>query len=223
MRSPSTKAPFLHRHYPASQVLRASPPPQSAQPDSHESPVDPAPITAGVSRVASGPRCLHAVATTPAGPMKPVRSHRVPSASAFPVCAAGRLLRCPFRGLLSVHSRYGLHAHRVAMRPSAPKASATSLPPPPLRLLPGGTNQFPGGTFTRVDQFPMAADLAKECTIQQSVTLKLTFFSTCQWHYFRFRVSARRVHSSLGPDFASAASAEAPFHFVSRSAVLMTS
>ena len=23
------------------------------------------------------------------------------------------------------------------------------LPPPPLRLLPGGTNQFPGGTFTR--------------------------------------------------------------------------
>jgi hypothetical protein len=49
--------------------LRASPPPQTAQPDSHESPVDPAAITAGASRVASGPRCLHAVANTPAGPM----------------------------------------------------------------------------------------------------------------------------------------------------------
>ena len=31
-------------------------------------------ITAGVSRVASGPLCLHAVATTPAGPMELVRS-----------------------------------------------------------------------------------------------------------------------------------------------------
>src|SRR5208282_1679338 len=31
------------------------------------------------------------------------------------------------------------------MRPSTPKASAASLPPPLLRLLSGGTNQFPGG------------------------------------------------------------------------------
>src|SRR5882724_10581433 len=31
------------------------------------------------------------------------------------------------------------------MRPSTPKASAASLPPPLLRLLPGGTNQFPDG------------------------------------------------------------------------------
>jgi hypothetical protein len=32
-------------------------------------------ITAGASRVASAPLCLHAVATTPAGPMEPVRSY----------------------------------------------------------------------------------------------------------------------------------------------------
>jgi hypothetical protein len=75
-RSPSTEAPFLHRRYPASRVLRTSPPPHTAQPDSHESPVDPPAITAGASRVASGPRCLHAVAITPAGPMRPVRSYR---------------------------------------------------------------------------------------------------------------------------------------------------
>jgi hypothetical protein len=49
--------------------LRASPPPQTAQPDSHESPVDPSVATAGASRVASGPRFLHAVANTPAGLM----------------------------------------------------------------------------------------------------------------------------------------------------------
>ena len=80
LRWPSTEAPFLYQHYPASLVIWASPPPHTAQPDSHESPVDPVAITAGVSRVASGPRCLHAVAITPAGPMnlfaQPVRRRR---------------------------------------------------------------------------------------------------------------------------------------------------
>jgi hypothetical protein len=36
-----TEAPSLHRHYSASSVLRASPSPQTAQPVSHELPVDP--------------------------------------------------------------------------------------------------------------------------------------------------------------------------------------
>jgi hypothetical protein len=36
------------------------------------------------------------------------------TASAFPRFSAGQLLHCPFRGLLSVHSRYGLHACQVA-------------------------------------------------------------------------------------------------------------
>ena len=40
MRFLSTKAPSLHRSYPASAVLRASPPSQSARPISHEPPVD---------------------------------------------------------------------------------------------------------------------------------------------------------------------------------------
>jgi hypothetical protein len=33
------------------------------------------------------------------------------------------------------------------MRPSTPEAPAASLPPPPLRLLPGGAIQFPGESF----------------------------------------------------------------------------
>jgi hypothetical protein len=41
LRPPSTEAPSLHRNYPASSVLRASPPSQSARPVSHELPVDP--------------------------------------------------------------------------------------------------------------------------------------------------------------------------------------
>jgi hypothetical protein len=41
LRPPSTEAPSLHWSYPASSVLRASPPSQSAQPVSHELLVDP--------------------------------------------------------------------------------------------------------------------------------------------------------------------------------------
>ena len=41
LRPPSTEAPSLHRSYPASSVLRASPPSHSARPVSRELPVDP--------------------------------------------------------------------------------------------------------------------------------------------------------------------------------------
>lgn len=61
-----------------------------------------------------------------------------PEMAAFPVIQAGRLPRCPFRGLLSVHSRYGLHARRVPEEPVTRKASDASLPPHLLSLLPAG-------------------------------------------------------------------------------------
>ena len=41
LRPPSTEAPSLHRSYPASSVLRASPPSQTDRPVSRELPVDP--------------------------------------------------------------------------------------------------------------------------------------------------------------------------------------
>src|SRR6266436_6299951 len=42
-------------------------------------------------------------------------------------------------------------------RPSSSEAPAASSPPPPLRLLPGGANQFPGGNFTRSGPAPYTA------------------------------------------------------------------
>ena len=146
LRPPSTEAPSLHRSYPASSVLRASPPSQSARPFSRELPVDPHcdhrwDFPCGVS----GPLCLHAVATTPAGPMETcslVHSHRLrpspnrrrvgPCIVVFEACSA------------FTHVTACMLAESP-MRPSTPKASAASLPPPLLRLLPGGTNQLPGG------------------------------------------------------------------------------
>src|ERR1700687_4507978 len=70
----ATETPSLHRRYPASSVLRASPPPHTARSVSREYQLIPTAITAGASRVASGLLCLHAVAIPPAGSMKHVRS-----------------------------------------------------------------------------------------------------------------------------------------------------
>jgi hypothetical protein len=91
----------------------------------------------------------HAVATTPVGPLVFVASRELPPdppvTAAFPVFAAGRLPHCAFRGLLGVHSCYGLPVRGVTQRrPFPSEASAVSLPPPPLRLLPAGATTVAG-------------------------------------------------------------------------------
>ncbi len=68
LRPSLTEVPSLHRSCPASSVLRTSPPPHTAGLALASCRLIPLVITAGASRVASGPLCLHAVATTPAGP-----------------------------------------------------------------------------------------------------------------------------------------------------------
>jgi hypothetical protein len=56
-----------------------------------------------------------------------------------PIWLSGRPTRRPFRGLLGVHSRYGLHTHAATNSwHASPKASTVSLPPQLLRLLPAG-------------------------------------------------------------------------------------
>src|SRR5207245_11353134 len=61
-----------------------------------------------------------------------------PATAAFPIPLLGRLPHYLFRGLLGVHSRYGLPARGTAKRSFPSEASAVSLPPLPLRLLPAG-------------------------------------------------------------------------------------
>jgi hypothetical protein len=102
-------------------------------------------ITAGTSRVATDPLCLHAVATTRQVRWKPyslIPFHRLrpspnrrrvgPCITLFEACSA-----------FTHVTAYMLT--ESPMRPSTPKASAASLPPLLLRLLPGGANQFPDG------------------------------------------------------------------------------
>src|ERR1019366_4679198 len=53
----------------------------------------------------------------------------------------------PFRGLLGVHSRCGLHTRAITFRDRYPRASDISSPPCLPRLLPAGA--VPGGPCTR--------------------------------------------------------------------------
>ena len=101
-----------------------------------------------------------------------LRSSR-PAAAAFPKTQVGRLPHRVFRGLLSVHSHYGLHARRVALRPSAPEASAASLPPQPLRLLLAGATRarrefhpLKTGAFSRRTEFSAPARfVGEQCSV----------------------------------------------------------
>src|SRR5205823_10858414 len=78
-------------------------------------------------------------------------AHTVPSSSAFPVPQAGRLLHHRFEACSAFTHVTACTLAESPMRPSTPKAPAASLPPPLLRLLPGGANQFPGGYSPAVD------------------------------------------------------------------------
>ena len=100
-----TKGPSLHRHYPASPVLRPYPPPQEAG-------SVPRGTTVGQRRRANHPEGLPVLHTIP---LRTCRRHypggtvgcscrsSSPTAAAFPVSQPGRLPHCPFRGLLGVH------------------------------------------------------------------------------------------------------------------------
>ncbi len=154
LRPSLTEAPSLHRRYPASSVLRTSPHPTRPGLALASCQLILTAITAGASRVASDPLCLHAVATTPAGSMEPIRSYRsldvglphitVGSAPASQVSRpAQRSLRLQPADLPS-----------RLMRPSTPEAPAALLPPPPLRLLPGGASSSRASLSSRCGPTP---------------------------------------------------------------------
>jgi hypothetical protein len=59
--------------------------------------------------------CVHAVATTPAQRLGHCIAHSPQPCQPSPVWQPGRPAHRPFRGLLGVHSRYGLHTRAVTV------------------------------------------------------------------------------------------------------------
>src|ERR1039457_624862 len=105
------------------------------------------------------------------------------------------------------------------MRPSTPEAPAALLPPPPLRLLPGGAIQFPGGFISRCGPTPFTAHCYR--WLQQlsldSEPAGRTFSCYCSFAYsalasFRMGMSGsasfQRVRKSWYAVFALAVSPE---------------
>ena len=115
-----SQAPSLHRHYPASPVLRACPPPRTAQPGPRGLPVG------GFDPPRRGLPVLH----TPPLPHMPSSLPRrnrwmhislaSPTTAAFPHLRPGRLPHYTFRGLLNVHC-----ALRPMGSPSCPRQPST--------------------------------------------------------------------------------------------------
>ncbi len=157
LRPPSTEAPSLSRRYPASSVLRASPPSQTARPFSRELPVD-----SPCNHRWDFPCCVWSTLLA-CRRQYPGRFDGICSLVHFhqlrPSPKSGRVGSC-----VSLFEACSAFTHVTActlakspMRPSTPKASAASLPPPLLRLLPGGANQFPGGFIPRYGPPPFTA------------------------------------------------------------------
>src|SRR5260370_5186725 len=73
----------------------------------------------------------------------------IPSASAFPRTGAGRLLHCRFRGLLSVHSRYGLHARQVALATLCTRGFSSFVASTTALIATGWSEPVPGRVYPR--------------------------------------------------------------------------
>ena len=143
-----SQAPFLRRRYPASQVLRACPPPHTARPVPRGLPVGafPPPLGLPVLRRSSLYTCRRHY---PGGTVGCARCFLFPTAAAFPDHQAGRLPHYLFRGLLSVH---------CTLRPAhSPSRLAT--------LYTGGFRDF----VTYVPA-PVATDCSNTCRVGLSPT-----------------------------------------------------
>src|SRR5438477_7343172 len=81
----------------------------------------------------------------------------VPSSSAFPVPQAGRLLHHPFRGLLSVHSRYGLHARQVAIATLCTRSFSSFVASTAALIATGWSEPVPGRVYPRCGPAPFTA------------------------------------------------------------------
>ena len=143
-RSPSTKAPFLHRRYPASAVLRASPPPQTAS------------LTLTSRRLIQ----LRSPLGFPVLPLVPVAACRrhYPGRTDEPVrsyCSIGvglpRMGDGSAPALIEACSAFtrvtACLLTKSPLRPFLAEGFSSFVTSTTASVLAGGTNQLPGGTY----------------------------------------------------------------------------
>src|ERR1700720_4895024 len=75
----------------------------------------------------------------------------IPPTSAFPRTGTGRLLHYAFRGLLSVYSRYGLHARQVAFATLCTRGFSSLVASTTALVATGWSEPVPGRVTPAVD------------------------------------------------------------------------
>jgi hypothetical protein len=105
-----TKAPSLDPRYRASSLLRASPPPRTTEPAPRGGLVERhARSSPGLPVLRTNSSFVHADVNTPAERMG-AYVVRLPNHNGLPRFDFGSASATPFRGVLNVHSRFGLYA-----------------------------------------------------------------------------------------------------------------
>jgi hypothetical protein len=139
VRSPRNRGPSLHQRYPASSLLRPHPPSAAADSTPHEVVVDQLPVNHhhGLPLLHDRSVPMRAATTTPVD-AAPALHARFGAADGLPRLYGGSASTMTFRGLLSVHSRCGPHGLLASYEAFSSSASAHSLPPGPLLVLPAG-------------------------------------------------------------------------------------
>src|ERR1017187_10061127 len=158
LRPSLTEAPSLRWSYPASSVVRTSPPPHTARPGSRELPVDPdlrSPLGLPVLRLVP---CVCMPSPLPRQDRWNRFAHKCSINVGLLQITVGSApaLSVSWPAQRSLALQPADSPSRL-MRPSTPEAPAALLPPPPLRLLPGGAIQFPGGFISRCGPTPFTA------------------------------------------------------------------
>jgi hypothetical protein len=162
LRSSLTEAPFLRRHYPASSVVRASPPTHTARPVSRELPVDPYRDLRWGFPCCLWSLCVHAVAITPAGSMELVRSSvsiasglprvtvRSAPAIVFSRPAQRSLTLRPARSRSRLATLYTESSDRFVTSAGASIATGWSEPVPGRKLHPLKSSAFHGALLQQL-------------------------------------------------------------------------
>src|SRR5271169_6495770 len=73
----------------------------------------------------------------------------IPATSAFPRTGTGRLLHYAFRALLSVHSRYGLHARQIAFATLCTRGFSSLVASTAALIATGWSEPVPGRVYPR--------------------------------------------------------------------------
>jgi hypothetical protein len=139
-------------------------------------------ITAGTSRVASDPLLPACRRQYPGRSDGNLFARTFPSSSAFPESEAGRPLHYAFRGLLSVYSRYGLHAHRVAYATFYTEGFSSFVASAAASIATGWSEPVPGRDFSPAEDQRLFTAHSGKCVNQDlGVSFTIAGYDRLVW------------------------------------------